>query len=76
VRCDLNTETSALNDLKSINLIEDKLPLPLIHINVLVVTTGCRIANNYMCQLGRTLEGSRTLITTPVKSASGWNLST
>jgi len=63
-----------LNDLKSINITDDNLPLSVIRINVLVVSTGCRVANNYMCQLGRALEGSRTLITTPVKSAAGWNL--
>ena len=63
-----------LNDLKSINITEDNLPLSLIRINALAVTTACRVANNYMCQLGRALEGSRTLITTPVKSAVGWNL--
>jgi hypothetical protein len=63
-----------LNDLKSINITEYNLPLSLIRINVLVITTGCRVANNYKCQLGSALEGSSTLITTPVKSASGWNL--
>lgn len=64
-----------LNDLKSINITEDNLPLSVIRINVLVVTTGYRVTYNYKCQIRRALEGPWTLIITPVKSASGLDLS-